>query len=80
MMTVRRKKEFLETATNPEVGLGMMEIDQLDAQQFSITHGALSGLHQAIRVLFLKGSEKDYQRRGEQGCGKSATRGSVCKN
>lgn len=43
-----------------------METNHLDAQQFSVTYWAISGVDRVIDVLLLKGSEKDYLRRGEE--------------
>lgn len=37
--------------TNPEVVLAMMEINHLDAEQFSTTRGIVWGRDQAVCVL-----------------------------
>lgn len=48
--------------TNPEVVLGMMEINHLDAEQFSTTRGIVWGWDQAVCVRLWKGSAKERNR------------------
>lgn len=58
MMPVKRRKEALETATDTEVALGMIEICHLDSLLFSLTSRAICRMDQVIYVFFLKGSER----------------------
>lgn len=52
--------------TNPEVVLAMMEINHLDAEQFSTARGIVWGWDQAVCVLLWKGSGKDQLKRGTE--------------